>query len=76
MDIREITKEELKNCHSLTVGRLREYLDPEKYPKLKGKELKPYTEEQIKESMDQYTPAWCPVKYNDEDDVLFIDLHY
>lgn len=24
----------------------------------------------------QYTPAWSCVKYADEDDVLFIDLHY
>lgn len=30
----------------------------------------------IKESMDQYHPAWCCVKYIDEDDVLFINLHY
>jgi hypothetical protein len=29
-----------------------------------------------KSSMEQYHPAWCCVKYNDEDDVLFIDLHY
>jgi hypothetical protein len=30
----------------------------------------------IKESLEQYHPAWCCVKYNNEDDVLFIDLHY
>ena len=30
----------------------------------------------VKESMNQYHPAWCCVKYKDEDDVLFIDLHY
>jgi len=30
----------------------------------------------VKESLEQYHPAWCCVKYKDEDDVLFIDLHY
>tara|TARA_R110000822_G_scaffold150128_1_gene289230 strand:+ start:20 stop:325 length:306 start_codon:yes stop_codon:yes gene_type:complete len=30
----------------------------------------------VKSSMQQYHPAWCCVKYNDEDNVLFIDLHY
>ena len=29
-----------------------------------------------KSSMEQYHPAWCCVKYNDEDNILFIDLHY
>ena len=29
-----------------------------------------------KSSMEQYHPAWCCVKYKDEDDTLFIDLHY
>ena len=30
----------------------------------------------VKESLEQYHPAWCCVKYRDEDDVLFINLHY
>ena len=30
----------------------------------------------VKESLEHYHPAWCCVKYKDEDDVLFIDLHY
>ena len=29
-----------------------------------------------KQSMEQYHPAWSCVKYKDEDDILFIDLHY
>lgn len=29
-----------------------------------------------KNTMEQYHPAWSCVKYNDENDVLFIDLHY
>jgi hypothetical protein len=30
----------------------------------------------IEESLEQYHPAWCCVKYKDDDDILFIDLHY
>jgi hypothetical protein len=30
----------------------------------------------VKESLEQYHPAWSCVKYNDENDILFIDLHY
>jgi len=29
-----------------------------------------------KSTMVQYHPAWCCVKYQGEDDILFIDLHY
>ncbi len=53
-----------------------EYLDREKYPKLADKDLKPFTEEQIKQSMCQYSPIWSCVRYNDDKDVLFLDLHY
>lgn len=24
----------------------------------------------------QYVPAWCCVKYNDEEDLMFIEMHY
>lgn len=126
-ELRELTKEDLKKGHHLTVGRLTEFLnkyklpdnapvviqrvediyyeknnwgvylkegeathsckrwnedikceflDTKKYPKLVGKELKPFTEQQIKDSREQYTPAWCCVRYNDDTDILFIDLHY
>ena len=30
----------------------------------------------VKESLEQYHPAWSCVKYKDDTDVLFIDLHY
>lgn len=53
-----------------------EYLDKKKYPNAKGKTIKPFTEEQIKESMEQYRPAWSCVRYGDDKDILFIDLHY
>lgn len=32
--------------------------------------------EVIKQSLEQYHPAWCCVKYKDEENILFIDLHY
>lgn len=30
----------------------------------------------IKDSLEQYHPAWCCVRYKDDPDILFIDLHY
>jgi hypothetical protein len=30
----------------------------------------------VKESLEQYHPAWCCVRYKDDSDILFIDLHY
>jgi len=47
-------------------------------PKLKEikDELKPFTEQDIKEAMEQYHPAWSCAFYKDDEDILFIDLHY
>ncbi len=53
-----------------------DYLDTKKYPRLVGKELKLFTEEQMKQSMCQYSPIWSCVRYNDDKDILFLDLHY
>lgn len=52
------------------------YLDKEQYPLIKEENLKLFTEEEIKESMEQYHPAWSYVFYKDDPDVLFLDLHY
>jgi hypothetical protein len=52
------------------------YLDKEKYPNVTKKNLKPFSKKQIKETMNQYHPAWSCVKYKDDDNVLFIDSHY
>jgi hypothetical protein len=52
------------------------YLDAEQYPRMQGKELKKYTEDELLNSMTQYIPAFCCVKYNDEDDNLLINIHY
>ncbi len=52
------------------------FLDKHQYPKIKAENLTPYTKEEMKGLMTQYHPAWCCVRYNDDTDVLFIDLHY
>lgn len=52
------------------------YLDKDEFPDLDENTLIPYTEEQIKNCMEQYTPAWCCVNYKEDKDILFIDLHY
>ena len=33
-------------------------------------------EEKLKGLKEKYHPAWSCVKYNDEDEILFINLHY
>ena len=38
--------------------------------------FKDHTGNLVKESLEQYHPAWSCVKYKDENDILFIDLHY
>ncbi len=52
------------------------YLDKVKYPNITEWHLTPHTEEQIREGMAQYHPAWSCVRYKDDTDILFIDLHY
>ena len=54
------------------------YFNKEEFPNIEeGSEmLEEYTEEQIEELKNQYHPAWSCVKYKDDDDLLFIDLHY
>ena len=52
------------------------YSDEEEYPKLKGVDLKLYTESDIHASKEQYHPVWCCVRYKDDKDVLFLDLHF
>ena len=52
------------------------FLDKEQFPNMREEILIPFTEEQIKESMEQYHPVWSCVRYNDDSDILFLDLHY
>lgn len=52
------------------------YFDKDNYPNIKKENLVPMTEEELKETMEQYHPAFCCVNYKDDEDILFIDLHY
>lgn len=54
-----------------------EFEDREQYPRMNEETRKAkYSEEDLNFMKEQYTPAWCCVKYSDEDEMLFIDLHY
>ncbi len=52
------------------------YSDKDEYPNITEHILIPHTEEDISAAMNQYHPAWSCVRYNDDKDILFIDLHY
>jgi hypothetical protein len=49
---------------------------PPEYPGIENPEDYIYTDEQLEKLKDQYTPAWCYVRYSDDDKNLYIDLHY
>jgi hypothetical protein len=56
-------------------------LDAEKYnKKIKRKKRKDeddlYTEKDIQDLKSQYHPIWSPVFYQEDPEVLFLDLHY
>lgn len=53
-----------------------EYNDKEQYPDLDISKLKKFNEEELKNFKEQYHPVWSPVRYNDDKDILFLDLHY
>lgn len=102
MNIKEITKEDLKNKyrHHLTIGGLRDFLNKHDLPdngrvliqriedfyydnnnwavylKESDNTFKDELGNIVKETLEQYSPAWCCVKYNDENEHLLIDLHY
>ena len=47
----------------------------EEYPEINPENLKEIPEEELELYKEQYHPAWCCLKYND-DKHLYIDLHY
>jgi len=55
----------------------RERGEEPQYPQMEdpSKFIVPETEEVLNSLKDQYHPAWCVFRYNDEEH-LFIDLHY
>lgn len=56
-----------------------EYLNKEMYPDM-SEEMISYlqniTQEELDSNLYQYYQAWCPVRYRDEPNVLFLDAHY
>lgn len=52
------------------------YDDRNKYPNAKTEDFKSYTPEELELTKDQYHPAWCVVKYKDDPNNLYLDLHY
>lgn len=46
------------------------------YPRLKSEQIKKHSEERLQEMKTQYHPIWCCVRYGDDKDILFLDLHY
>lgn len=86
----KMPKEELVNGyqHFLTVGKLKEFLAEHDLPD-NAKVVIERIEDAYYENNNwsvyekdtdmgkaQYTPAWCAVRYQDDKDLLFIDLHY
>lgn len=86
----KMSREDLDNGyqHFLTVGRLKEFLAKNELPD-DAKVLIERVEDAYYENNNwsvyekdtdmgkaQYTPAWCAVRYQEDKDLLFIDLHY
>ena len=53
-----------------------EYNDIEKYPNMTPESNIAYSDEDLEASMNQYHPANQAVFYDDDPNILFLDLHY
>ncbi len=87
---KKLTREELNNSHehSLTVGDLKRFLEEHDLPddaKVLVERIEDVyyeknswsvLEKDTDKGKSHYTPAWCAVRYKDDKDLLFIDLHY
>lgn len=53
------------------------YLNKEEFPNIEENDpiLNKYSEEDLEQIKDQYHPVFCPVFYNDDNN-LFLDSHY
>jgi hypothetical protein len=47
----------------------------DEYPDVTEELLVKYTEEELENAKDKYYTCWCPVKYEDDDN-LYLDAHY
>ena len=54
-----------------------EFHDKEQYPRMTDEHIKSILdiENHLDEDKEEYMPAWCPVKYKDDDN-LYLDAHY
>ncbi len=87
-----ITKDEIENGYKgyMTVADLKEFIIQQNIPDtakvmVQRVEDRYFNENAWKtykkysgwiEDEEEYVVAWCPVKYSDEDNLLFIDVHY
>ena len=92
MEVKELSKKGLKDYSDyLTVGRLKEFLNEHNLPddaKVVVERVEDSYYEKggwgvyLKEDSltpgfpNQYTPVWSCVRYKDDKDILFLDLHY
>ncbi len=53
-----------------------EYNDKEEYPNLDVSKLNKYTEEELNDTKDQYSPIFSPIYYKDDQNNLYLNLHY
>lgn len=82
--IKEITKQELEDKYAdfLTVGRLKKFIEEHNLTDDAKVLIQRVEDVYLKEEgehlpgvFSQYRPAWSAVKYKDEQNILFIDLH-
>lgn len=52
------------------------YADKENFPDEHPIHTLKYTQEEMDSVNSQYHPVWSPVFYSDDNDILFLDLHY
>jgi hypothetical protein len=54
-----------------------EFSDKDRYPKMTQGMIDDILvyEKELSNTLDEYHPIWCPVKYKDDDN-LYLDLHY
>lgn len=87
--VNKLTKEDLAGyVHNLTVGQLKFWLANTDLPddslvmvqRVEDVYFEKYGWEVLPKEGDngptQYVPAWCCTKYNDEDNLMFIEMHY
>jgi hypothetical protein len=52
------------------------FSNKDEYPLLTEDNLKLISEEEINKMKSKYNPIWSPINYRDDQEILFLDLHY